>query len=492
MNVLTELQSIFSTDAMKISERSTILEVSFTLSPESFPNDSVLRDFLLSIPVRDTMNMTFVLDSGDSLTLKSNSIFPQQQYKELFSDVSSDSQIDVQIEVKKTVKDGFFSIYSFDYFASDLLSLDIKNVLSIFSALLKDKNYLIFEVFDGNCFFTTETMAFVPESKSSFNGKFPRLSRLDSCNDISNFYNKSLYELLPDDFAINIGCNENPLATIFEKICATLSLAYLSTSAVFTDKDELKVEIIGQRKIEYTYTISEAPINKEFYKIYNWIYTDGNPADKSLIARNIISLHCRYSSLGDIDDKTFSSIQSNYKIYLKENVSQYIDLKNKLAEFICDIVSRTGDYTTMLLSDLKKNLIAIFGFLFTVILANIVSDQPLENIFTKDITIILEIVIAGSIIYLIICNIETRYKLKKAEESYSLLKENYNSILSDVDLQEIFNNDKLLINTVRSVRRGIWAFTIIWLLLLLCMLIILEKVSCCPIIAPYITSFMSK
>ena len=167
------------------------------------------------------------------------------------------------------------------------------------------------------------------------------------------------------------------------------------------------------------------------------------------------------------------------------------DLKNKLAEFICDIVSRTGDYTTMLLSDLKKNLIAIFGFLFTVILANIVSDQPLENIFTKDITIILEIVIAGSIIYLIICNIETRYKLKKAEESYSLLKESYNSILSDVD-QEIFNNDKLLINTVRSVRRGIWAFTIIWLLLLLCMLIILEKVSCCPIIAPYITSFMSK
>ena len=116
------------------------------------------------------------------------------------------------------------------------------------------------------------------------------------------------------------------------------------------------------------------------------------------------------------------------------------DLKNKLAEFICDIVSRTGDYTTMLLSDLKKNLIAIFGFLFTVILANIVSDQPLENIFTKDITIILEIVIAGSIIYLIICNIETRYKLKKAEESYSLLKESYNSILSDVD-QEIFNND---------------------------------------------------
>ena len=52
-------------------------------------------------------------------------------------------------------------------------------------------------------------------------------------------------------------------------------------------------------------------------------------------------------------------------------------------------MSKTGDYATMLLGDLKKNLIAIFGFLFTVILANIVSDQPLQNIFTREITVIL-------------------------------------------------------------------------------------------------------
>ena len=40
-----------------------------------------------------------------------------------------------------------------------------------------------------------------------------------------------------------------------------------------------------------------------------------------------------------------------------------------------------------MLDKFKTNLLAILGFLFSVILANIVSDQPLDNIFTKDITI---------------------------------------------------------------------------------------------------------
>lgn len=212
---------------------------------------------------------------------------------------------------------------------------------------------------------------------------------------------------------------------------------------------------------------------------------------QSILARNIISLHCRYSALTDLDEKTLSSIQSNYQIYLKDNVSQYIDLKNKLAQFICDVVSKTGDYATMLLGDLKKNLIAIFGFLFTVILANIVSDQPLQNIFTREITVILEVVIAGSVIYLIICHIESQYKLCKIKRTYYLLKDNYKGLLSDVDLQESFNGDKIITDTVRSVERGIWIYTIIWFVFLIVLLLILEHISSSPVITIWINNAVS-
>lgn len=57
-----------------------------------------------------------------------------------------------------------------------------------------------------------------------------------------------------------------------------------------------------------------------------------------------------------------ASIQSNYNLYLKENVKAYLELKNKVAEFISDTVSRTGEYATGLLDKFKSNIIAIFGF----------------------------------------------------------------------------------------------------------------------------------
>lgn len=133
----------------------------------------------------------------------------------------------------------------------------------------------------------------------------------------------------------------------------------------------------------------------------------------------------------------------------------------------------------------------IFGFLFTVILANIVSDQPLQNIFTREITVILEVVIAGSVIYLIICHIESQYKLCKIKRTYYLLKDNYKGLLSDVDLQESFNGDKIITDTVRSVERGIWIYTIIWFVFLIVLLLILEHISSSPVITIWINNAVS-
>lgn len=121
-----------------------------------------------------------------------------------------------------------------------------------------------------------------------------------------------------------------------------------------------------------------------------------------IIARNIICLHCKYESLLNISDGVMASIQTNYNLYLRDNETQYLELKNKVAEFITDIVSRTGEYATEMLDKFKTNLLAILGFLFSVILANIVSDQPLDNIFTKDITILSEIVLIASFGYLLL------------------------------------------------------------------------------------------
>lgn len=191
-----------------------------------------------------------------------------------------------------------------------------------------------------------------------------------------------------------------------------LSISFIATSSTISGS-QLKGIINGQRTMEYCCDINQLPGNKILYSIYNWIYTDGSPIDKAIIVRNVISLHCKYVSITEIDEKVMASIQSNYNLYLKENVKEYLELKNKVAEFISGTVSKTGEYATGLLDKFKSNIIAIFGFIFTVILANIVSDQPLDNLFTKEITIIIECVLAGSFVYLIICYYQSRYEIKK-------------------------------------------------------------------------------
>lgn len=309
MNVLCEMKKMFNVDTMNISERNTVVEISFNLSKATLPDKETFSAVFALIPIRDTMKIALIIDNGDVITVRKNSSFPDKEYSTLVEDVDDETRIDVHIEINKSIESNIFSVYSFEKFTAELLEHDIKEILSFFSHSLTGKEYLVFEILEGNYFFTTESMAFVSKRNSAFNGDFHRLNRLTLCNEASNFYNKSIYELIPDDFFIKVDFAKNPLTKLFETLCSVLSLAYLSSAAIITENNELNVQILGQRKVEFTYSLLNPKINPEFYRIYRWIYTDGNPVDKSILARNIISLHCRYSALTDLDEKTLSSIQ---------------------------------------------------------------------------------------------------------------------------------------------------------------------------------------
>ena len=139
----------------------------------------------------------------------------------------------------------------------------------------------------------------------------------------------------------------------------------------------------------------------------------------------------------------------------------------------------------------KTNLIAIFGFLFTVIIANIVSDQPLDNIFTRDITAILELVLAGSVVYLIISFKQSQYQMKKVYDSYEELKKSYDQILTDDDIKESFQDDKIIMDMKKTVSKSQKMYLSIWVCFLVILLVCLEFISDNPIIFPFIETFVN-
>ncbi|WP_332942319.1 hypothetical protein, partial [Clostridioides difficile] len=394
-----------------------------------------------------------------------------------YQDSKEDTEVNISLEINKMISQNTLSVYNFEKFSNSILNKSNKEILGIFSDFLKNKEYLIFELYDSNLLFWTNTMVFKNYNQNTPEIKFLRSNKIEICKQISSFYNVTDYELIPDDFEIISNSNNNIFEEIFSKLRTLMSMIYVSNTAII-DNESLNVEIIGQRKTCFNYNINTQLVNNdELYKIYKWIFTDGNSVDKAIIARNIISLHCQYDDILRTDQKTFSSIQSNFSLYQRDNVVKYIELKNKLGEYIIKIVTETNDIVTGLTDKFKKNIIACFTFIFTIVLANIVSSNPLNNIFTKDITFLLETILVGSIGYLVISVLEMNYNLKKLERGYEDLKNNYTDILDANDILEIFNNDKTFKDNVKDVKKKRILFTVIWVVAILVCFIGIKCIS---------------
>ena len=478
MKFISEIKHIFHCDSISISERMNTVETSvpFNITVHDLPEAISFQPLCSIVPPRDTFTLTLKNDSGEFLVISSKQAM-KENFSEFIDGMDSDDILEVKIQIDKSIESNKFSIYDFDSFARDLLSKPLIEVLEWFSNLLSNREYLMFEVYDYDISFSTGTMAFVSNKNALFTPKISRSQRLNTCKATSYFYNMNTFEVIPDDFKIEgVEHSENCLKPFFGKLATILSLVYVGSSSSIID-DALNIQINGQRTATYTLKLNDIQENSKWLSIYSWIYTDGNSTDKSIIAHNVISLHCKYAPLLDIDEKVFDSIKSNYRLYLRNNVEQYLDLKRDISKFIQNVVAQVGDYAVSILNKFKANLIAIFAFLFTVVLTRIGTTQKWTDIFTRHTIYLIEIVIIGSLGYLIICIIEAVYKLNKTKHAYSELKNNYKEILSETEIKEAFGNDNLLKDAESSVKKGMIVWSIVWGVLLITAIIIIETLT---------------
>lgn len=469
------------TDLRKEEERRFTYELECSFDKEHSIEYSEWINTIRDIPDRDKIKIYLVSEGEDTLHLDENM---EDEYIQFLDSLDDDEIVDVNLTIDKKIVNGYLSIYCFEKFAEDINSLPIDKALNVFSGFMKEAgNVMVFELFDCRDIFYTKTMFFLAAGSRTLSSTFDRTKRLSECRENAYFYNQDNYELLPDDFKIEVGYEGNPLGELFLKLETILASCLLASNSFIQDGN-LKLQIMGQRSVEYNDALENIQGNNNLYKIYDWMYSGGNIIDKAIIARNIICLHCKYEVLLNIGSEVMSSIQTNYNLYLKDNVTQYLELKNKVAEFISDIVSRTGEYATEMLDKFKANLLAIFGFLFSVILANIVSDQPLDNIFTRDITIISEIVLGASFVYLFISYLQSKCELQKVYDSYDKLKDSYREVLTEEDIRECFQNDTIKTEMEEEINKSIRRYLVAWGVFLVILLIAVEYMSNAPVILP--------
>lgn len=461
MDYITQLKNTFSVNTVTVDERIKQVTIKFDIQPSQMPTYSKLCELITFFPKRDTIKLFFA-DDSTSLSIGSPNLQSVEEYTSYVSGLFENDSVRVTITINKQLEKERLSVYCYQRFTDDLLDLTVPEILDAFSDLYAGINHLYFEIFDSEIFFRTGTMVF-SSSEHTIDWKLSdRQAKLDTCQTVSSFYHQSMHPLLPEDFKIEVDFGQNPLTVIFSRICAILSLAYLSTTSSIQN-NQLYVQITGQRNLDYSFDLSSINTNPELYKIYSWIFTDGNPVDKALLARNSISAHCKFTDISNLDGKTLSSIQANYNLYLKTNVAQYIELTNAMASFICESINSISDCLSQLFGHFKTNLLAVLSFIFTVVLANIVSGQPLENVFTYDIVMILFAVLGGSLCYFFISLSEVNVKKKRITQQYKNLIAHYENILSEDDITAITNDGRNLREAQTSFKRGIVIWTIIWI-----------------------------
>ncbi|MGP1411957.1 MAG: hypothetical protein ACTTKD_09000 [Peptoanaerobacter stomatis] len=464
------------------SERVKIYIANFDFEVGKLPLFQYFKNIFIEIPQRDNIKIT--LSNEDDEIVYINNDRDENLYNNFINkEYENDELIHIKIEINKSIQNNTFSIYSYDKFVQDITQLQLNSIIEAFSVLYKDSpEYIIFEVFSDIIPFKTKTMFFSPKGYENCITNFNRIKRLEECRLYSDFKLFSKYTLLPDDFYIENNFENNPFTSIFSKIRTIFSFLFISYSST-VDNSNIKGNINGQGfKEDYIYDLNSIQENSIAFDIYNWTYTDGNIIDKKILLNNILSVSNKSDIINSLDESILNSIKFNYNLYLKKNMYEYLDMKNKVANFITEIVSKMGEYEMILLEKFKSNIFAIFIFLFTIILNNVVSNKSITNIFTREITILLEFTLASSLIYLIICVIELNHKLKRVFESYYKLKYNYNNIFTENELEKIFENDKIIKETKKKINKAEVIYTIMWVLFLIVSFFVIEKISLSPTI----------
>lgn len=385
-----------------------------------------------------------------------------QEYS-LLAESVKEEQIVISVTIIKNEEDGVISVYYIDKFIEYLNSQVILGLLLIFNKGFCHHNFLVFEVQDS--FFkeiSTKTIKFIPQGACVLKEKIA--IREERNNKIKNLCFCPIipqYQFIPDDFFITEGDNLE-LKKIFDKLVTIYSVMFLFD--IFSIKEtNIEYKLNGYRAIDQKVAVLAIDFDscRTYYEIYSWVYEGGNVVDKIGLARNILSLNFERDTLR-LSDTTFEAIKSAYKIYQRENIRQYIDVRNKITEQLIEFQGKADKIVEKFISDYKKSLFTIVSFFISVIIIRVVSKGDFIGSFTPEVTVLSLGFLLVAFLLMIFARWEVNKQISRCEELYIHVKNRYQDLLTEEDINKILNNDKDFNSNIGFIKERRNKYTILW------------------------------
>lgn len=477
MKLIHSLISLFSYETIidiiteDIEKIECILKTSELLIPE--------RDLLLQrinqFPERDKIIIDIILDAGDPIPYYSKS--PEllddflSELKLLLKIKDDDSIFSIKVTVHKNIVQNKLTVYNYQIFTDFLHNMSINGLLYTFKKLINSSDNLFFEVFENIDPFYTSSICFdtYKGNKNHEYLKYQKPNRkllLKKQADICHFTNASEYPFIPNDFYLIQRSQTNNDNLLFDKLSIVFLMVFLFDITSIKNDDRFFYKLNGYKVISDEIDLINLNIahTTEYFNIFDWVYNEGNLSDKIGLARNIISLHCMENNPFKLEGQTLSSIKSSYEIYLKQNVKQYIDIKNKLSEFLLELSQRANRIVESFAGSFKSSILVFISFFTSMVLIKILSKGRLTDVFTKDISYLSFAFLLISFIYFIVSFWELKKNKRRFSDSYYNLKNRYKDLLDSVDLDKIFQHDEELKSDLSFIKKRMISYSILWLI----------------------------
>jgi len=450
-----------------------------TCSSILYPIKSDFEDLVSLINIRDNIHISVVAD-GDTqnFTDKSDSNF-DQYVEDCKTFLESQDDFKIIITIEKTRSNNCCSIYDIDKFVDYFNSLSTLGQLLKINELINNKQKFIFEVQDDVFpIFSTPLVKFIGRNYTPIpyeernNSSFVKVKNLCHCPLLTK------YDFVPNDF-YSLQTENAKLTTIFNRLVLIYSIIYIF-DIVDINSNVINYKLNGYRTINQQVNIKDIDTSScnDYFEIYKWVYEGGNIVDKIGLTRNLLSLNFTPSNL-HLSETTFDAIKSSFKLYQKENIKQYIEIRNKISEQLLSLQEKAEKIVENYVSDYKKSFLTVVSFYISVIAIRVVSKGDFIGGFTFEVTLLS----IGFLLIFLLVMFYSRWEINKQieryEKVYQNLKTRYSDLLDSSDIKRILNNDNDHILNLEHINNNKKKYTQLWILSLFVLFIVTITLFIC-------------
>lgn len=475
------------------SEETTSTAVEKFRAADLHVDEAALTRSLMSIRERDSFRISFAYagsDEVDSLTSRDNisiSSFCDRLNLQIDEDPSLGGVLTV------TVTKGFAgracTIYSLSLIVEYWRGGGITGAATKLWALAEKA--FILESSEISRTYKTGRFIFRASTHENISATNPELTnrdRLVAARDKGCFFyqNKS-YPFLPEDFDLSPDFEHVGIADMFSTLKLAFSIIFLADVSSL-DKPAMTATLKGYRHVTGLVQFDgskDADVAAAYFEIYQWVYSDANITDKLGIARNLLSIHIDGDKLKVLQAGSMPAIISNYSIYLKENVKQYIEIKNKLSDQIQKQSEKASEMVKSIGAYLRASIFSVYSFVVTTFIIRSMSKGSTEVLFSDAVYLVFIMFICLSLGALIYAYREAEAELQRFKSIYEAFKSRFDDLLSKSDRDRILQNDKEYNRDVKYVHQSRRRAVRLWVA---CLIVVFIFVTLIKLIQPELAS----